>query len=449
MTPAGLRPERSSDNPDDAVSLLFSLVGETLGWATSALLDQDSEGARRVISGDEEIDRLCEEVTAALKERLAEASADPGMIENYVSIMQIVPELERSADLAKHIARRSLEGLGGVITPRSRGLIQAVSEITLRMWRVAGEAYVKRSRDAAFRLEESDNELDDLCAALVAEGLSQGEDPKISVDLALIARFYERLGDHAVNLCHRIDAMAAPRRLVMGVATVPSLASFTSSEPAEAGRLARLRAGLRHLRLVPRDNRFYACFAVAAANARECAEEVHKLASSSGEAEPHFERIRELERKGDALTVDLLRLLDTSFVPPFDREDIHALAEEIDDVLDDMLAAASLMQIARVDKPLPEVLELTELLVAMAEELAALIEAMRSKEGARFRLERIEQLEHQGDAVFRRAMAHLFSGDYEALEVIKWKDVVQSLEDSLNAIEEVSDVVESILVKDS
>ena len=449
MKPTALRPERSSDTPDDAVSLLFSLVGETLGWATSALLDQDFDGARRVISGDEQIDRLCEEVTAALKERLAEAAGEPGVIEDVVAVMQIVPELERSADLAKHIARRSLEGLGGVITPRSRGLIQAVSEITLRMWRVAGEAYVKRSRDAAFRLEESDNELDDLCAALVAEGLSQGGDPKISVDLALIARFYERLGDHAVNLSHRIDAMAAPRRLVTGVPSVPSLSAFSSSEPRPSGRLARLRGGLRHLRLVPRDNRFYACFAAGAANARECAEELHKLASTAGDVEARFERIKELERKGDALTVELLRLLDTSFVPPFDREDIHALAEEIDDVLDDMLSAASLMQIARVDKPLPEVPELTELLVRMAEELAALIEAMRSKEGARHRLERIEQLEHQGDAVFRRAMAHLFSGDYEALEVIKWKDVVQSLEEALNAIEEVSDVVESILVKDS
>jgi len=441
--------ERSADNLDDAISLLFSLVSESLGWATSALLGQDFEGANRVISGDEEIDRLCEEVTAALKERLGEVSADSAALEDFVSIMQIVPELERSGDLAKHIARRSLEGLGGMITPRSRGLIQAVSEITLRMWRVAGEAYVKRSRDAAFRLEESDNELDDLCAALVAEGLSQGDDPKISVDLALIARFYERLGDHAVNLAHRIDTMAAPRRLVAVRAGTPSLSSVVPESSEPQSRLGRLKGGLRHLRMVPRDNRFFACFVAAAANARECAEELHKFASASGDTEQRFEHIRELERKGDALTVEILRLLDASFVPPFDREDIHALAEVLDDVLDDMFSAASLMQIARVDKPLPEAVELTELLVAMSEEMTELIEAMRTKEGARFRLERIEQLEHQGDAVFRRAMAHLFSGDYEALEVIKWKDVVQSLEDSLNAIEEVSDVVESILVKDS
>lgn len=73
----------------------------------------------------------------------------------------------------------------------------------------------------------------------------------------------------------------------------------------------------------------------------------------------------------------------------------------------------------------------------------------RSKEGGRYRLERIEQLEHQGDAVFRRVMGRLFSGEYEALDVLKWKDIIQSVEDSLNAIEQVSDVVESILVKES
>jgi uncharacterized protein len=147
--------------------------------------------------------------------------------------------------------------------------------------------------------------------------------------------------------------------------------------------------------------------------------------------------------------VDVLRLLDASFVPPFDRQDVHALAEELDDVVDDMFSVASLIQVVHVESPLPEFLDLTELLVTMADEMVALVECLRSKEGARFRLERIEQLEHQGDAVFRRALARLFGGDYEAVEILKWKDIVQATEDALNAIENVSDVVESILVKDS
>jgi uncharacterized protein Yka (UPF0111/DUF47 family) len=87
--------------------------------------------------------------------------------------------------------------------------------------------------------------------------------------------------------------------------------------------------------------------------------------------------------------------------------------------------------------------------VAMADEMVGLVGSMRTGAGARLRLERIEHLERQGDFVFRRGMGRLFSGNYDALEVIKWKDIVEAMERSLNAIEDVSDVVESILVKNA
>ena len=77
------------------------------------------------------------------------------------------------------------------------------------------------------------------------------------------------------------------------------------------------------------------------------------------------------------------------------------------------------------------------------------MECLATGQGARYRLERIEHLERQGDVIYRHSMVRLFSGEYEALEVLKWKDIVQALEESLNAIEDVSDVVESILVKNS
>ena len=433
---------------EDGISVLFRLVSESLGWATSALLEQDFEGAKRVIEGDVDIDRHCELLTALVKERLAEASKDPEQVEELVAVLQIVPELERSADLAKHIARRSMEGLGGVITPRSRGLIQAMSEVTIEMWKAAGAAYTSRSREASFQLEESDEELDHLCASLVAEGLTQSEYPKVAVDLALIARFYERLGDHAVNLARRINEMAAPRRMSSGRPLVPAVDELTSTGSESSG-IARIGHRLQKLRLMPHDSKFFDFFAESATNARDCALELNKLSSSFSDIEEHFDQIRKFERRGDELTTDVLRLLDASFVPPFDREDIHALAEELDDVVDDMFAAASLIQIVKVNTTLPEAVELTELLVAMADEMVALTDCLRTKKGARYRLERIEQLEHEGDAVFRRALGRLFGGEYDAIEVLKWKDIVQSIEDSLNAIEHVSDVIESILIKES
>jgi predicted phosphate transport protein (TIGR00153 family) len=325
-----------------------------------------------------------------------------------------------------------------------------MSEIVVRMWQVAGTAYRQQSRDASFSLAEADDELDDLATNLVSEGLVQGTVPQVAVDLALLARYYERLGDHAVNLARRIDTMAAPRRLTGPTLLERRKAVTPAISPDEKrGLLRRMLHGLTRLRIVPTDDGFFDLFTAAANNARDCAGAESKLVTSSDLLEEHFEEVRDFERRGDEVTIELLRRLDASFVTPFDREDIHALAEELDDVVDDMFAAASLLQIADQEQRPPELAELADVLVTMTDEMIALLECLRTKKGARYRLERIEQLEHQGDAIFQRGMARLFSGAYEALEVIKWKDTLKSLEDSINAIEDVSDVVESILVKES
>jgi uncharacterized protein Yka (UPF0111/DUF47 family) len=380
---------------------------------------------------------------------LSGAALSPEELENLVAVLQIVPELERSADLAEHIAQRAARSLGGILSPRSRGFIQKMSDVAVRMWQVAGTAYRQRSRDAHFGLKEADEELDELAAGLVSDGVVAGVDPAVAVELALIARFYERLGDHAVNLARRVDVMAAPRRL-----GAPKLAlRRPSADPvAPTEKRGRFRGVLRSLsrfRLVPTDEGFFELFQAAATNARDCADALRKLIADFNDLDEQFEQIKGFERRGDQITVDLLRRLDASFVTPYDREDIHALTEAIDDVVDDMFSAASVIQLVHENEPLPELGELADILVAMADELAALMGCLRSREGARYRLERIEHLEREGDAVFRRGMSRLFSGEYEALEVIKWKDVIQTLEDSLNAIEDVSDVVEGVLVKNS
>jgi uncharacterized protein Yka (UPF0111/DUF47 family) len=434
---------------DDAVLVLFALVVESVARATVALLDEDVDLANQVIADDRGIDERCEELSGLVKERLSGAALSPEELENLVAVLQIVPELERSADLAEHIAQRAARSLGGILSPRSRGFIQKMSDVAVRMWQVAGTAYRQRSRDAHFGLKEADEELDELAAGLVSDGVVAGVDPAVAVELALIARFYERLGDHAVNLARRVDVMAAPRRL-----GAPKLAlrrpSANPVAPTEKrGRFRGVLRSLSRFRLVPTDEGFFELFQAAATNARDCADALRKLIADFNDLDEQFEQIKGFERRGDQITVDLLRRLDASFVTPYDREDIHALTEAIDDVVDDMFSAASVIQLVHENEPLPELGELADILVAMADELAALMGCLRSREGARYRLERIEHLEREGDAVFRRGMSRLFSGEYEALEVIKWKDVIQTLEDSLNAIEDVSDVVEGVLVKNS
>ncbi len=425
--------------------VLFALVAEAVGWATTALLDQDVELANRVIAEDRGIDERCEELSSSVKERLAGALA-PEELEDLIAVLQIIPELERSADLAEHIAQRGLRSIGGVITPRSRGLIQQMSDKAIGMWRAAGDAYRHRSRDAGFRLKEADDELDELATSLVAEGVAAGGQAQVAVDLALIARFYERLGDHAVNLASRVETMGKPRRLGAPRLSLRGLAA--PRVPGEkSGRLRRVLHGLSRFRLVPTDEGFFYLFQAAATNCRDGAEALGKLIASFDDDD--FEQVKQHEQRGDQLTVDLLRRLDASFVTPYDREDIHALAEELDDIIDDIFSAASLIQLVGRDDAPPELGEQADTLVAMADELVALVGCLPTGEGARFRLDRIDHLERQGDAAFRRGMGRLFSGEYDALAVIKWKDIIAALEAALNAIEDASNVVEGILVKNS
>ena len=433
---------------DDAVLVLFSIVGEAVGWATEALLSQDTERARSVIEDDHAIDARCDELAGLLKERLGSGPLPSEELEDLISILQILPELERSADLAEHIAQRALRSVGGVITPRSRGLIGKMSRVVTDMWRTAGMAYRQRSKDASFRLKVADDELDQLASDLVNEIVESGASPQVAVDLALMARFYERLGDHAVNLSSRIEFMSAPRRLgARKLAVVHASEGAYSDE--RRGRVRRVLHRLSRFRLTPTDEGFFDLFRAAAANGRDCAEALRKLVDTLSDPGEHFEEVKAHEQRGDEITFELLRRLDTSFVTPFDREDIHALAEELDDVVDAMLSAASVIELAHKDAPPPELSELTDTLVEMAEELVLLVGCLPEGEGARLRLERIEHLERQGDAAFRRGMGRLLSGSYEALAVIAWKDIIQAVEESLNSIEDASNVIEGILVKNS
>jgi predicted phosphate transport protein (TIGR00153 family) len=201
-------------------------------------------------------------------------------------------------------------------------------------------------------------------------------------------------------------------------------------------------------KMVPTDDHFFELFREAAENAAECGRRLRDLLASdlSQLGEMHA-RIIECEQRGDALTRDIVRRLNTTFVTPFDREDIHALAEELDDVVDDMMAVSHRLQLASVDKPLPELREQADVLVAMADETVALMQRLESMKNVQPHLDNIDRLESEGDALYRRTLARLFSGEFEALDVIRWKDIVEALEAALNTLEDVSNVVEAIVLK--
>jgi predicted phosphate transport protein (TIGR00153 family) len=200
-------------------------------------------------------------------------------------------------------------------------------------------------------------------------------------------------------------------------------------------------------RLVPVDESFFRLFSDSAENGAEAARRLRDLVNNIDAVDEHYSKVVACERKGDEVAGAILRRLDTSFVTPFDREDIHALAEELDDVVDDILAVANLLRLVGVQQIIPEMKEQAELLVEMAEQTVGLMSKLERMKEIRPHLDAVDRLESEGDAIYQRTIARLFSGEFEALEVLRWKDIIQAMETTLNAIEDVSDIVESIVLK--
>jgi phosphate transport system protein len=189
---------------DQQIAVLFALVSEALAKATDALLKADPGAGQGVVDADLAIDEMTHEV-----ERLVWAKIDSGTVageqlRHLVGLLLILPELERSADLAEHIAQRAVDHLGVDMSPLSRGIVQRMTEVALEMWHTAAEAYAHRTAQGT-ALSEDDEEIDILHERLTQEIAGEGMPAAVAAQVALLARFYERLGDHAVNVARRID----------------------------------------------------------------------------------------------------------------------------------------------------------------------------------------------------------------------------------------------------
>jgi len=183
---------------------IFALVGEAMAGATHALLSGDRELAKRVVDKDIAIDELVNSIVSTAELQLVEnESLNIADRRRLLTLLRILPEVERSGDLAEHIARRAARGLGVEMSPRSRGLVERMGEVASTIWREATDVIIDGKLEAAGAIEEIDDELDDLHVSLTAELTSGSMTLPVAVELALLARFYERFGDHCVNLARR------------------------------------------------------------------------------------------------------------------------------------------------------------------------------------------------------------------------------------------------------
>jgi len=200
-------------------------------------------------------------------------------------------------------------------------------------------------------------------------------------------------------------------------------------------------------KLVPTDDRFFVLFTEVAENAAVSARQLQELLTRFDDLPGRHRGIIECEQRGDVLTREIVDRLNTTFITPFDREDIHALAEELDDVVDDVMAVSHRLQLTGVTKPIVELQQQAEILVKMADQTVLLMARLKSMKNVQEHLDAIDRLESEGDAIYRATQARLFSGEFEALDVMRYKDLVEAMEAALNTLEDASNVVESIVVK--
>jgi predicted phosphate transport protein (TIGR00153 family) len=205
-------------------------------------------------------------------------------------------------------------------------------------------------------------------------------------------------------------------------------------------------------RLTPQENSFYDLFAKSASYLVEGSRELTKLLGAGiGERESIASRMREIEHDADEATHEIIRKVNSSFITPFDREDIHGLASALDDCMDMMDAAVDLIVLYRVGDLPAGVSDQVEVLSRMSELTADAMPRLRSMRDLSEYWIEINRLENQADQTFRRLLAGLFNGDFgsDAITIMKLKEVVEELEAAADAFENVAHKVESIAVKES
>jgi phosphate transport system protein len=189
---------------DLGVRSMFASMPDRLAAAGAAFLHGDRDAARRVVETDPAIDALQEDIEALVQVELARQPLPPDELRYLITVLRIVPELERSADLVEHIALRAQHALSDRLSARARSLVEQMTGTAVIMWREAGEAFERREASAVGGLRARDDQLDDLHVRLTGELATERLDPSVAIELGLVARFFERLGDHAVNVVGRL-----------------------------------------------------------------------------------------------------------------------------------------------------------------------------------------------------------------------------------------------------
>jgi uncharacterized protein len=201
-------------------------------------------------------------------------------------------------------------------------------------------------------------------------------------------------------------------------------------------------------RLIPREEKFYDDFKAMADQLRVGARLLEEMLASDPPLADKAHEIKEVEHKCDFLTHEIIQRLNKTFVTPIDREDIHALARTLDDVMDAIDDAAALIPLYRIDQVRFGARELSHVIAAQTGELRKALDALEGTHGAILdHAVEINRLENEADRIHHKAVGQLFDEERDAITVVKWKEILDLLEDATDACEDVANLLENVVVK--
>lgn len=200
----------------------------------------------------------------------------------------------------------------------------------------------------------------------------------------------------------------------------------------------------------PREEKFFDLFEEGAANLLASARALREMVNHEDQRAERAAQLADLEHKGDAITHRIMEQLHLTFVTPLDREDIVALAHSLDDMVDFIEGVAGTLVLYKIQAVTPLALRLTDLVLRIAEEVAEAVPKLRQRRMLKSVLRHcveINRLENEADEVLRSALAELFENGTDAIKIIKWREVYEQLEGSTDRGEDISDVLEGLVLK--
>lgn len=204
---------------------------------------------------------------------------------------------------------------------------------------------------------------------------------------------------------------------------------------------------MARFRLIPREEKFYDDFKMMADQLRAGARMLEQMLAVDPPVADKAHEIKEVEHQCDFLTHEIIQRLNKTFVTPIDREDIHELARTLDDVMDAIDSAAALIPLYKIEKIRFGARELTKVIIQQCDELRAAVEALEGRKGVLERAIEINRLENEADRIHKKAVGLLFEEEKDPITVMKWKEILDVLEEATDACEDVANLLENVVVK--